>query len=66
MSETRFTKEHIKQAVIGKLQRYYARKLEDATPYQLYFAVASTMRDQIAEQWLLSRERDDREGGKRL
>ena len=40
----------IKQSILGKLQRYNGRTLENATPQQIYNAVASTVRDQIMGQ----------------
>ena len=60
-----YTKDRIKQSILGKLQRYYGKTLEEATPYQQYYAVASTVRDQIMDKWILSREIDQKEGGKR-
>ena len=46
MPKPDFTKDYIKQSIIGKLQRYYGKTLQDASPYQQYYAVASTLRDQ--------------------
>ncbi|MDR2505982.1 MAG: glycogen/starch/alpha-glucan phosphorylase [Oscillospiraceae bacterium] len=40
-------KEHIKQSIIGKLQRHHGVQLQDATQLQIYRSVASTVRDQI-------------------
>ena len=50
MPTTQFDKESIKQSIIGKIQRYNGRTLADATPQQIYYAVASTIRDQIMEK----------------
>ena len=47
MAHASFDKESIKQSIIGKIQRYNGRTLADATPQQIYYAVASTIRDQI-------------------
>ncbi len=66
MPEQAYTKDFIKQSIQGKLQRYYGKTLREATPYQTYYAVASTLRDQIMEQWVDSRERDNKDGGKRV
>jgi len=66
MPKREFTKDHIKQSIIGKLQRYYGKTLQEATPYQRYYAVASTLRDQIMDKWIISRERDQQLGGKRV
>ena len=43
MPHREFTKDHIKQSITGKLQRYYGKTLQDASPYQRYYAVASTI-----------------------
>ena len=66
MPTTQFDKESIKKSVIGKLQRYNGRTLADATPQQIYFAVASTVRDQIMQKWVAYREKDKNSTGKRL
>ncbi len=58
MAHASFDKESIKQSIIGKIQRYNGRTLADATPHQIYYAVASTIRDQIREKWVAARERD--------
>ena len=66
MPTTHFDKESIKQSIIGKLQRYNGRTLEDATDQQIYNAVASTVRDQIMQKWVQYREMDKDYSGKRL
>ena len=66
MPSTEFTKDRIKQSILGKLQRYYGKTLDEATSYQKYYAVASTLRDQIMARWVQSREDDKKDGGKRV
>ncbi len=66
MTSVPYTKEEIKKSILGKLQRYYGKTLQEATPYQKYFAVASTLRDQIMDKWVKSKEIDNQEGGKRV
>ena len=66
MPAVEISKEQIKQSILGKLQRYYGKSLKEATRYQIYFAVASTLRDQIMEKWVSSREADKKQGSKRL
>jgi starch phosphorylase len=66
MAKPEISKDQIKQSIIGKLQRYYGKTLGEATPYQVYFAVASTLRDQIMKRWVDSKEEDRLEGGKRV
>lgn len=66
MPTTQFDKESIKNSILGKLQRYNGRTLADATEQQIYFAVASTVRDQIMQKWVAYREADKHSTGKRL
>jgi len=66
MTQFTYSKDKIKQSILGKLQRYYGKTLQEATPYQQYYAVASTLRDQIMEKWVHSKERDKKDGGKRV
>ncbi len=56
----------IKQSIIGKLQRYNGRTLENATPQQIYNAVASTVRDQIMGQWIRAQESARKSDRKKL
>ena len=64
MPITTFDKESVKQSIIGKLQRYYGITIGDATPQQIYKAVASTVRDQIMQKWMISKEKRKAENGK--
>ena len=45
-----FDKDSIKASILGKLQRYNGKTLEDANKQQIYFALASTLRDQIMQK----------------
>ena len=56
----------IRQAVVGKLLRYYGVTVESATRHQLYKATAITIRDQIMELWMESRRKTEAEQGKTL
>ncbi|MEA4928543.1 MAG: glycogen/starch/alpha-glucan phosphorylase [Candidatus Limiplasma sp.] len=66
MPATHFDVESIKQSIVGKLQRYYGATVKTATLQQLYKATASTVRDQIMQKWMVSREKRLNEQGKRL
>ncbi|MBQ7455802.1 MAG: glycogen/starch/alpha-glucan phosphorylase, partial [Clostridia bacterium] len=66
MPAKKFDKKVIKESIIGKLQRYSGRTLEDATDQQIYHAVATTIRDQIMQKWVTAREQDKTYMGKRL
>lgn len=61
-----YDKERIKQSIIGKLQRYNGRTLENATKQQIYIAVASTVRDYIMEKWTATRNKNKKNNEKRL
>ncbi len=56
----------IKEAITGKLLRYYGVTVESATKRQLYKATAITIRDQIMHQWMESRKKNEAEQGKTL
>ena len=56
MPTATFDVESIKNSIVGKLQRYYGITVPEATPQQLYRAVASTARDQIMDRWMVSRK----------
>ncbi len=66
MPTTRFDKDSIKEAIIGKLQRYNGRSVEEATPQQIYKAVASTVRDQIMQKYTIARNERKASKSKRL
>ena len=59
-----YDKEKIKQSIIGKLQRYNGRTIENATKQQVYNAVASTVRDYIMDKWSKTRRKNKEENGK--
>lgn len=61
-----FDKESIKESIIGKLRRYNGRTIEEATKQQIYHALASTVRDQIMQKWMIAREERRETKSKRL
>ena len=61
-----FDKESIKASIIGKLQRYNGRTISEASNAQIYRALASTVRDQIMQKWMISREERKTNNNKRL
>ena len=63
MPATKFDKESIKNTIIGKVQRYNGRTIEEVSPQQLYRAVASTVRDQIMAKAIECREERKRNKG---
>ena len=66
MPTTSFDKDSIKASIIGKLQRYNGRTIEEASNGQIYRALASTVRDQIMQKWMISREERKTHNNKRL
>ena len=66
MPTTSFDKDSIKASIIGKLQRYNGRTIEEASNGQIYRALASTVRDQIMQKWMISREERKTNNNKRL
>ena len=60
-----FDKESIKASIIGKLQRYNGRTIAEASNAQIYRALASTVRDQIMQKWMISREERKTNNNKR-
>ena len=61
-----YNKDTIKESILNKLLRYYGVTLEDATPKQIYAAVASTVRDQIMLKWRFEKEARFNTKAKRL
>ncbi|MBQ6528718.1 MAG: glycogen/starch/alpha-glucan family phosphorylase, partial [Clostridia bacterium] len=66
MPTTKFDKDSIKESILGKLQRYNGRSIEDASEQQIYKAVASTVRDQIMQKFIVAREERKSNKSKRL
>ena len=66
MPTTSFDKDSIKASIIGKLQHYNGRTIEEASNGQIYRALASTVRDQIMQKWMISREERKANNNKRL
>ncbi len=66
MPTTKFDKESIKNSIVGKLQRYNGRSIEEASRQQIYRAVASTVRDQIMQKYVIAREERKRSRQRRL
>ena len=61
-----YNKDTIKESILNKLLRYYGTTIEEATPKQIYAAVASTVRDQIMLKWRFEKEARRDEKAKRL
>ncbi len=55
MGYQKMTEEQIARSIVSKLQRHFGCELADATPNQIYQAVASTVRDEIMQRRAESR-----------
>ncbi|MFR1758580.1 MAG: glycogen phosphorylase, partial [Christensenellaceae bacterium] len=66
MQVSHYTPEEIKQSIQRKLRHLYGCEVSDATPQQIYHALALTVRDQVMEQRAVSRGARKRQGAKKL
>ncbi len=64
--KSEYNRETIKESILDKLLRYYGCTIEEATPKQIYAAVASTVRDQIMLKWRFEKEARRATHAKRL
>ena len=56
----------LQEDIIGKLNRYFGKTLEDATPNMVYNACALKVRDSIMERWAVSHKVVKNQGSKKL
>ncbi len=66
MQYNQLNKTQIQEAIKGKLERHFGCEIKDATPGQLYQAVASVVRDEIMERRTASRGVRRQEKAKKL
>ena len=59
-------KVEIKSAILGKLERHFGKGIADATPEQIYEALAYTVRDEIMERRTRSRGERRRQDAKKV
>ena len=64
--QSEYNKDAIKESILNKLLRYYGCTIDEATPKQIYAAVASTVRDQIMLKWRFEKEERRAKKAKRL
>ena len=60
----RFDKELFKRSVLYNVKTLYRRTLEEATPQQIFQAVANAIKDQIVECWMETQKAYDKEDPK--
>lgn len=56
-----YSKNAIKQEVIGKLRRHFSREVTEASPKQIYLACAMVIRDELVER-MLENQNEIRDG----
>ena len=64
MPSIQYTKEALKEAIAGKLQRHFGRDVEDASKGQIYEACALVVRDALTER-LMETENEVEKYGER-
>jgi len=60
----KFNKELFKTSVLYNVKTLYRKTLEEATPQQIFQAVAYSVKDQIVEQWMASQKAYEKEDPK--
>ena len=58
--------ELLKKDIVGKVNRYFGKVMEEATPKMVYTACALTARDRIMEKWAVSHKKVKDHGNKKL
>ncbi|MCI8662319.1 MAG: glycogen/starch/alpha-glucan phosphorylase [Hungatella sp.] len=61
---SRFDKEEFKRSVIYTIKNAYRKKIEDATPQELFQAVAYAVKDMIMDRWIATQKEMDRADAK--
>lgn len=61
-----YDKEQFKAAFLGKLQTMHGRRLEQATDFEKYLALAGLIRDFITESWIYTKDRYRQNGVKQV
>ena len=59
-----FDKELFKRSVLYNVKTLYRKTLEEATPQQIFQAVAYAVKDQIVEQWMETQKAYEKEDPK--
>ena len=62
----KLTKEQLKEEIVKKLRRLRGMTPEEATPDDIYEAVARTVRDLVMDEWSVSLKEEHRKNAKRL
>ena len=62
----KFNKEQFKKDVASNLKMLYRKKIEEATPQQLFQAVAYSVKDTIVDQWITTHKEYEKQDAKTL
>ena len=66
MSIYQFNKEEFKQEVISNVKNLYRRTIEEATPKQVFQAVAYAVKDVIIDEWIATHKEYEKQDAKTL
>jgi len=66
MPSTHYTKNTLKEAIAGKLQRHFGREVEDASKEQVYEACALVLRDALTEHMIETQNEVDKYGERQV
>ena len=61
---SRFDKEEFKRSIIYTIKNAYRKKIEDATPQEMYQAVAYAVKSMIMDRWIATQKEMDRSDAK--
>ena len=59
-----FDKETLKESIIDNMKNLYRKTIDEATPQQVYQAVAYAVKDVIIDQWIATHKAYDENDGK--
>lgn len=64
MSYTNLSKEEMKQEIISNVKSLYRKKMEDATPQEIYQAAVFAVKDIITDKWIKTHDEYKKKGVK--
>ena len=64
MSSYQFDKEHFKREVESNVKNLYRKTISEATPKQVFQAVAYAVKDVIVDEWIATHKQYDKQDAK--
>ena len=64
MSNYQFDKEHFKREVESNVKNLYRKTISEATPKQVFQAVAYAVKDVIVDEWIATHKQYDKQDAK--